>query len=77
MIFRSHFNQNSGRRADSYTCFAAPYVDKGLTVLTFAQATKLVQEGNEVKGVQIERFGETLDFYSKNSNDLDCDLKKN
>ena len=30
VIYQSQFNQNSGKRADSYSCFAAPFVGKGL-----------------------------------------------
>ena len=66
VIYRSQFNQNSGRRADSYTCFASPYVGRGLTVLTYAHATELIIEKSDVKGVQVERFGETFEFYAKN-----------
>ena len=66
MVFRGQYNQNNGKRADSYSSFAAPYAGKGLTVLTFAHVTKLLMKGNEAIGVQVERFGKTLDYFAKN-----------
>ena len=66
VIWQSQFNQNSGRRADSYSCFAAPYVGKGLTVLTFAHATKLIMSDLTAKGVEVERFGKKLELFAKN-----------
>jgi choline dehydrogenase len=67
VIWQSQFNQNSGRRADSYSCFAAPYVGKGLTVLTFAHATKLIMSDDlTAKGVEVERFGNKLELFAKN-----------
>ena len=66
VIWQSQFNQNSGRRADSYSCFAAPQVGKGLTVLTFAHATKIIMSSLVAKGVEVERFGQKLEFYAKN-----------
>merc|ERR1719240_1708121 len=72
VIYRSQFNVNSGRRADSYSSFAAPYVNKGLTVLTYAHATKLLIDGSDVKGVQVDRFGQVLQFYAHNEVILSC-----
>ena len=66
MIWQSQFNQNSGRRADSYSCFAAPYVGKGLTVLTYAHATKLIMSDLIATGVEVERFGSKLELFAKN-----------
>ena len=66
VIWQSQFNQNSGRRADSYSCFAAPYVGKGLTVLTFAHATKLIMSDLTATGVEVERFGNKLKLFAKN-----------
>jgi choline dehydrogenase len=66
VVFRGQFNQNNGKRADSYTSFAVPYAGKNLKVLTHAIATKIVMEGVEAKGVQIERLGQTLEYYAKN-----------
>ena len=66
VVFRGQYNQNNGKRADSYSSFAAPYAGKGLTVLTFAHVTKLLMKGNEAIGVQVERFGKTLDYFAKN-----------
>ena len=42
VIYQSQFNQNSGRRADSYSCFAEPHVGRGLTVLTYAHVTQIL-----------------------------------
>jgi choline dehydrogenase-like flavoprotein len=64
VAFTGQFNQNSGRRADSYTVFAEPWVGKGLTVLTYAQATKLILDGKTVKGVEVERFGQKLNLFA-------------
>ena len=64
VIWQSQFNQNSGRRADSYSCFADPYVGKGLTVLTFAHATKILMSGLTAKGVEVERFGQKLELFA-------------
>ncbi len=60
-------NQDSGYRADTYSSFAEPYVGKGLTVLTYAQATKVLfkANSNEANGIRVERFGEQLDLFVK------------
>ena len=65
MVWRTQTNMNSGRRADSYTCFAAPYEGKGLTSLTFSQATKIIIDDAKVaKGVEVDRFGSKLTFWA-------------
>ena len=65
VIYQSQFNQNSGRRADSYSCFAAQYVGKGLTVLTYAHATKIIMSNLTAKGVEVVRFGQKFEFLAK------------
>ena len=66
VIWRSQTNLNSGRRADAFSCFAAPYEGQGLTVLTFAHATKIIfGDGKVAKGVEVERFGQKSQFYAK------------
>ena len=65
VIWQSQVNQNSGRRADSYSSFAAPHVGQGLMVLTYAHATKIIMSGLTAKGVEVERFGEKLEFFAK------------
>ena len=65
VVWRTQTNMNSGRRADSYTCFAAPYEGKGLTSLTFSHATKIIIDDAKVaKGVEVDRFGSKLTFWA-------------
>ena len=66
VIYQGQFNQRSGRRSDSYSSFAEKYVSKGLTVLTFAHASKIIMSGLVAKGVEVERFGEKFEFYAQN-----------
>ena len=66
VVYRGQYNQKNGKRADSYSSFSAPYAGKNLNVLTHAMATKVIMKGNEAKGVQIERFGQTLEYFAKN-----------
>ena len=66
VVYRGQYSVKNGRRADTYTSFAAPYAGKGLTVLTFAHATKVIMEGNVAKGVEVERFGQKLEYLAKN-----------
>ena len=65
VIYQSQFNQNSGRRADSYSCFAEPHVGKGLTVLTYAHVTQILISNLTAKGVEVERFGQKFQFFAK------------
>ena len=64
VIYQSQYNQNSGRRADSYSCFAEPYVGKGLTVLTYSQAKKVIMDGKTARGIEVERFGESIEIFA-------------
>ncbi len=65
--FRMQANQNSGWRADSYSTFAKPFVGKGLTVLTHAQATQVLFKDNskEVVGVKVTRFDQEMNLFAK------------
>ena len=65
VIWRTQTNLKSGRRADAFSSFAAPYEGKGLTVLTYAHATKIIFEGLEAKGIEVERFGQSLQYFAK------------
>ena len=65
VIYQSQFNQNSGKRADSYSCFAAPFVGKGLTILTYAHASRILMSGVTAKGVEVDRFGQKFEFFAK------------
>lgn len=62
--YRSQFSQNSGHRADAYTSFAAPFVGKGVTVLTHAHATKISFDGKTARSVKVDRFGEELEYFA-------------
>jgi choline dehydrogenase-like flavoprotein len=64
VAFTGQFNQNSGWRADTFTNFAEPWIGKGLTVLAYAQATKLILDDKTVKGVEVERFGQKLHLFA-------------
>ena len=62
--FKNQVNSNNGWRADSYSTFAAPYVGKGLTVLTYAQVTKILFKDKQAIGVELQRFDKTLKLYA-------------
>jgi choline dehydrogenase-like flavoprotein len=64
VAYTGQFSQNSGWRADTYTNFAEPWIGKGLTVLAYAQATKLILDGKTVIGVEVERFGQKLQLFA-------------
>lgn len=59
--------QDNGKRADTYSAFAEPWVGNGLTVLTYAHATKLILDGGGkvMKGIKVERFGQKLDLFAR------------
>jgi len=53
-----------GERTGTYRAFAEKQVGKNLRVITQSHATKLVLEGDVVKGVQVSRFGREETFYA-------------
>ncbi len=57
--------QQDGWRLGTYRSFVEPIVGTtDITVLPFATASRVVVEGNEAKGVRLERFEETLVYYA-------------
>lgn len=64
-FYYAQVNQNEGWRADSYSTFAQPYVGNGLTLLTYAHATKLLLDKDKVVGVSVQRFGQNLNLRAK------------
>ena len=39
---------------------------KDVEVLTFSVASKVIIDSKEAKGVQVERFGQSLSYFAKN-----------
>ena len=70
VVFRSHTNQKSGFRADTFSSFISDpgLLEKGnLKVITNAHVTRLLisdESDVQVKGVEISRFGRTSQYFS-------------
>ena len=65
----TQLSTKNGWRMGTYLSYVQPLLDHqkvNLTVLTFAQATKvLISNSKRVYGVQVERFGKTLEYRAK------------
>ncbi len=56
----------NGRRAGTYKSFVEPILKSAdIDVLPFAVASKVLVENGNAVGVRVERFGHTLDFFSR------------
>ena len=61
----SQVTLKNGFRTGTYKAFAERESGKNLTVLTFAHASRLLFDGSKAVGVEVTRFGRTLQFFAR------------
>lgn len=58
-------SSGGGIRLGNFLAFSAPFVGRGITVLTHTEVSEVLFHGDRAVGVRAERFGEPLELFAR------------